>query len=293
METEKKKILKNKLKIVNIELLFYKIANEELVKERRIYYLEILKKGEDFRRDGLIWVVKNLLELQVNLMYQDFPKYLTNEQIDYLKNLATLLLEQNELNIILKVLKKKQIDINLNGDISNLFLNKLIKNEDGVKEENNEGEVLGEGSESIKFFSAIDEVRWRINKKFYKIYKNNEEAMRNFYEKDEENIKLQNALEQIKKNLYHIGNGEKKNPGVLDEFMGATKNKDFFSFILEMRKRLFELEKTIEETIAKEKKEFIDQLNRFNNSSSPTNNKVNMFYKDVIKKSLFGIKCDI
>ena len=290
---EEKTVLEKDIDFINRELSFYKQVNHELLRETKNYYLDILKKGNDYRNDGLVWIVKNLIEIGVNLEYQHFPKYLTNEQIDYLKNLATLILEQSELNIILKVLKKKQIEENLNSGISNIFLNKLIKNEDETKVDNNDKETLGDGTDHIKFFSAIDEVRWRINKKFYKIYKNNEEALRNFYEKDEENIKLKNALEQIKRTLYHSGNGEKKNHGVLDEFMGAAKNKDFFSFILEMRNKFNELGKTIEETIAREKKEYLDQLNRFNNSSSPSNNKFNMFYKDVIKKSLFGIKCDI
>ena len=53
--------------------------------------MKILKQGQDFRDDGLVWIVKNLLELQVNLEYQHFPKYLTHEQIDFLKSLAILL----------------------------------------------------------------------------------------------------------------------------------------------------------------------------------------------------------
>ena len=290
---EKEKIIYEKdIEFVNRELIFYKQVNDELVRETKNYYLEMLKKGNDYRSDGLVWIVKNLIEIGVNPEYQHFPKYLTNEQIDYLKNLATLLLEQSELGIILKVLKKKRIKEKLNDDISNVYLNKLIENED-VNVENNNGEVLSDGTDSIKFLNEIDEVRWKINKKFHKIYKNNEEVFRNFYERDEENIKLQNTLDQIKKNLYNISNGEKKNHGVLDLFMGTTKNKNFFGFILDMRKRLNELGKTIEEIIEKEKKEFSDQVNKLNNNPSPSNNKINMFYKDVIKKSLFGLKSDI
>ena len=47
-----------------------------------------LKKGYDCRKEGLTWVVYNLFELKVNLDYHHFPKYLTHEQIDYLKKYA-------------------------------------------------------------------------------------------------------------------------------------------------------------------------------------------------------------
>jgi hypothetical protein len=73
------------MKIINDELNYYKNINEELQKEHQIYYLDILKKGNDCRKDGLVWVVKNLLELQINLEYHHFPKYLSHEQINFKK----------------------------------------------------------------------------------------------------------------------------------------------------------------------------------------------------------------
>ena len=120
---KRKKLLETEMKIISNELDYYKNINEELQKEYRIYYLDILKKGNDCRKDGLVWVVKNLLELQINLEYHHFPKYLSHEQINYLKSLASLILEENELKIILKVLKKKQKDNRDNENIEymNLF----------------------------------------------------------------------------------------------------------------------------------------------------------------------------
>ena len=85
---KRKKLLETEIKIINNELNYYKNINEELQKEYRLYYLDILKKGNDCRKDGLVWVVKNLLELQINLEYHHFPKYLSHEQINYLKSLG-------------------------------------------------------------------------------------------------------------------------------------------------------------------------------------------------------------
>ena len=124
---KRKKLLETEIKIINNELNYYRNINEELQKEFRLYYLDILKKGNDCRKDGLVWVVKNLLELKINLEYHHFPKYLSHEQINYLKSLARLILEENELKIILKVLKKKQKDNRDNENIEymNLFETKL------------------------------------------------------------------------------------------------------------------------------------------------------------------------
>ena len=43
--------------------------------------MDILKQGADIRKDGLLWVVKNLIELQINLEYQNK----TGEYFFYLK----------------------------------------------------------------------------------------------------------------------------------------------------------------------------------------------------------------
>ena len=79
--------------------------------------MEILKYGYDSRGEGMIWVVRNLLELQTNLEYHHFPKFLTHEQADYLLKIATISLEEIQFKIILKVLKKKQNELKFKENI--------------------------------------------------------------------------------------------------------------------------------------------------------------------------------
>jgi hypothetical protein len=55
-----------------------------LIKEQKIYYLEILKKGIDVRGEGLIWLVKRLLELNTVMEYSMFPRFLDHNHVDYL-----------------------------------------------------------------------------------------------------------------------------------------------------------------------------------------------------------------
>ena len=106
IKEEKEKCIKD-IKRIEEEILYYKQVNEELLKEQRQYYMEILKNGFDSRREGMIWCVRNLLELQTNLEYHHFPKFLSHEEIDFLIQIAKISLEEIQLKIILKALRKK------------------------------------------------------------------------------------------------------------------------------------------------------------------------------------------
>ena len=178
--------LEEEIHIIKNELSYYKQVNEELIREYRNYYLRILKRGNDHRKEGLVWVVKNLLELQINLEYQHFPKYLTHEHIDYLIELAHLLLEQSELIIIIKVLRKKQTTSYIDENIQAYnMLDKYMK--DHLNDKMNRRSLMGDinilyGKNMLGIINEID-------KKFEKVYKNNREIVKNYLEKNEEEVK--------------------------------------------------------------------------------------------------------
>ena len=291
---KQKKDMEEEIQIINNELNYYKQVNEELIREHRSYYMNILKKGTDYRKEGLVWIVKNLLELQINLEYQHFPKYLTHEHIDYLIKLANLLLEQNELVIIIKVLRKRQTTTYMDENIQTYnLLDKYM--EDHLKEKNikNDNNLYVDTRYKIdtNYEKTMAKIVEEIDKKFYKVYQNNKEIMKNYLEKNEEEAKLRNAMLHIKKGLYNSDNFIKDNQtSILDAFMCNTKNKDFFSFILKIKKRLSQLENIINNLIKNEKDFYFEQLKKINNSN--TKNFDNNFNKDIIKKSLFGEKCD-
>ena len=287
---EMQKILEEEIQIIKNEISYYKQVNEELVREYRNYYLKILKKGNDHRKEGLVWVVKNLLELQINLEYQHFPKYLTHEHIDYLIELAHLLLEQSELIIIIKVLRKKQTTSYIDENVQAYnMLDKYM--EDHLKERDNTNSLMGDLMSTNLYSKNMQAIIREIDKKFENVYKNNKEIVKNYLEKNEEEVKLRNALEHIKKGLYNSDKFVKENQGsILDAFIGNSKNKDFFSFILKIRNRLNQLEVIIKNLIKKEKDYYIEQIQKYN--SATKNFDIN-FYKDVIKKSLFGEKFEI
>ena len=99
----KKKINETKEESTIVKKRYFELS----VKEKE-YYLDILKKGEDYRKEGLSWVVKKLLEINVNLDENCFPKYLNNEHINYLITIANLKIEKEQLEKIISAFQLRQ-----------------------------------------------------------------------------------------------------------------------------------------------------------------------------------------
>ena len=144
LQKEKETIIKD-IKRIEEEMLYYKQVNDELIKEHRQYYMDILKNGYDSRGEGMIWCVRNLLELQTNLEYHHFPKFLTHEEIDYLIKIANISLEEIQLKIILKTLKKKQSELKAKENVRRLSdIDELINKINNRHEKKNHMKYLSE-----------------------------------------------------------------------------------------------------------------------------------------------------
>ena len=63
---------------------------ENLVEHLYLYYLDILKEGNDTRNEGLSWIVKEIFYLGKNALISYFPKYLDDISIQYIINQAKL-----------------------------------------------------------------------------------------------------------------------------------------------------------------------------------------------------------
>ena len=85
-----------------------KLKFEAISNEQRAYYKEILKLGFDTRSEGLSWVIKRLLELNVPLEPNLFPNYLDSDQIEFLINISKLGFENTQLKLALQTLKLRQ-----------------------------------------------------------------------------------------------------------------------------------------------------------------------------------------
>jgi hypothetical protein len=103
-------ILNEKTKF-EVEIKKTKLMLTFLMKDQINYYTEILKKGIDVRSEGLCWIIRRLIELNGPYDYQSFPRFLENNQIDYIIKLAKKQTENIHYTIILKIMKSKQIKI--------------------------------------------------------------------------------------------------------------------------------------------------------------------------------------
>ena len=278
------KRLEDEIKIHKLEINYYKKINDELVHEHKVYYMNKLKKGYDCRKEGLMWVVYNLLELQVPLEYHHFPKYLTHEQIDYLKKYAKAQLKQDELKIIINILKKKQNtqkmkDVLKCMDVIDNIIDLDSKN---IFEANEENEINNKDFMMTKM---------KIDKKFLKLYQDNIDIMKNYFFKNIESLEFHKVIKEFKKDIYHGSNSDinKSKKDVLNVFMGDKNNKNFFNFLVDIKANYQRLEDEKEQLFEKEKKNYFDLVeNNMNNKTSIDN----VVKNEMIKRCLFGTRLE-
>ena len=243
-----------------------------------------LKLGYDTRKDGLVWIVENLFELQVSLEYHHFPKYLTHEQINYLKKYANLQLKQKELKIIIDVLKKKQNtqkmkDVLKCMDVIDNIIDLESKN---IFEANEENEINNKDFMMTKM---------KIDKKFLKLYQDNIDIMKNYFFKNIESLEFHKVIKEFKKDIYHGSNSDinKSKKDVLNVFMGDKNNKNFFNFLVDIKANYQRLEDEKEQLFEKEKKNYFDLVeNNMNNKTSIDN----VVKNEMIKRCLFGTRLE-
>lgn len=101
-------MLNKDLTIIDEEIRYLKVRINNKINDHRKYNFDILKKGIDVRRDGIVWVVVRLIELKAYIEYSKFPKFLTPDQIEFILLIAYKQHELSELIQLFQVLKKKQ-----------------------------------------------------------------------------------------------------------------------------------------------------------------------------------------
>ncbi len=283
INTEREICLDN-MKRIDEEMIYYKQINNELIIEQRQYYLDILKNGYDSRGEGMIWVVRNLLELQTNLEYHHFPKFLTHEEADYLIKIATISLEEIQLKIIMKVLKKKHNDLKTKENIRKMSMVESLFSHADLKRKKKE-ENINKIHRRIVTDYEIQKARIKkeINKKFFKLYTRNEETMKMFGEKTLEDNKEEAFIDNLRDCLFGRGSLDNTD-NLLKIFQGDEQQKIIFKLILYIRKRLNDLSFI--------KKKLIDeQINIFKEKNDQKENELNvkqLMQKELVKKCLFG-----
>ena len=285
---EKKEQCINDLKRIEEEMSYYKQVNNELIKEHRQYYMDILKNGFDSRNEGMIWCVRNLLELQTNLDYHHFPKYLSHEEIDYLIKIATISLEEIQLKIILKVLKKKQKELKDKENLRRISQVDYLMSKNNNSNNNDKGNIF----KHKRNLTDYELEKLRINKKFIKLYSRNDETMRMFSYKNTDENKDEEIIEKLKKNLFNkekLKNEENEEDELLKLFQGDEKQQNVLSLIIFIRKRMADLS-YLRQTIIQEQIKIYKDRTDIDESNLNVNQ---LMERELIKKCLFGSNYNI
>ena len=285
---EEKKEKEKEIKLMDEELSYYKQVNEVLIKEHKIYYLNILKNGYDTRAEGLIWVIRNLLELQINLEYHHFPKFLTHEEIDFLLKRADISLESKQLKIIMKILRKKQLELKQKENLNklnevNLFIAK--------KKNNNDSDSEKLYYSNIEYNNTLMKVKAEIDKKFINLYSRNIDMLNRINaERGIEEAKIIELIKSLREGLFGRFKTDKNEKQIFKIFKTNNLTRKIFSLLLYIRKRIDVLqyvnEKLIQEQIKifKEKEIHNDEIN----------NSIRAYMQnELVKKCLFGTTINV
>ncbi len=235
LNIEKEQKLKE-IKLIEEELSFYKQVNEILIDEHKIYYLNILKNGYDTRAEGLIWVVRNLLELQINLEYHHFPKFLTHEEIDFIIKRADMSLESKQLKIIMKILKKKQTELKEKEDLKKLNEASLILTRK-KKDDDSQSERLFYSN--IEYNNDLLRVKAEIDRRFIGVYSRHQDMFNRLNaERGIEEAKIIELIHSLRQGLFGRFKTDKNEKQILKIFKTNNTQRQIFSLLLYIRKRL-------------------------------------------------------
>ena len=89
-----------------------KVSKDKNLSEQKLYwhFLCILKEGNDTRKDGLSWVIKEIFEMGKKVIIGYLPKFLDDKGIDYIFSEAKIKMELDELNAKTEKLKNELIN---------------------------------------------------------------------------------------------------------------------------------------------------------------------------------------
>ena len=261
-----KENINEELDIFKNEIAYMKLVYINLVKSQRIYYLDLLKKGYDVRGEGLIWVVKRLLEIQTKLEYHHFPKFLDNNHIKYIIEMANLSLEETQLKTILKIIEKKRDDIQ--SSVNNKVMNKIV--ELSKIKNRHRASVFTLEMDKIRNTLSGEDCGTKIFDNFHKIYRKYKSIFLNKIVQKDEDIKIQRIIEELKSSLIE-GGGKTTNDnfqqltGILDYLNSNKESKEYLEILLLVKFRLSYIHK-LRDNLKEE------QLNKYREEMSNNNN---------------------
>ena len=280
---------------LSIESKKLKYIFKELNNQQTQYYLDILKKGSDTRTEGLSWVIKRLMELNVQIDNSMFPAYLDQEQIDYIIQISKLGFESVQLKQILDSLRESQNNVKLKERHFLGFEDKETKKyEEKIKhieffnsDINNIEELLKE-YDDCKTFKSLNKLKSIVhldsNNNMHKNdFKN--KVLKNYLE----DIFIKSIIKNIKKKITIDSNFQKvekkeknKNRNLINYLLAKDENKDYYKDVIILSERIQKLHDFIKK-MRKEEFEIFEEKFKY----GIKNTKTKKFY-DKVFNALFG-----
>ena len=218
---QKEKELTLKLELKNLENDLNKIDKEldetrkeekEITNKLMLFYKELLFKGNQTKKDGIVWIIKSIWYLGENVPLSFMPEFLDLESIEYLFQLAQLQLEIDYFTK--KILEMK---LALKKDISSKYKNDIIKlNINNNKDNGNKKNLINHKSKIFRDMEKDSEeielenkknVYTELVKEFEK--KNLQFEITNLPEVNRIN-KVKKHIEKIKKDIVELKKNEIK-----------------------------------------------------------------------------------
>ena len=218
---QKEKELMLKLELKNLENDLNKIDKEldetrkeekEIINKLMLFYKELLFKGNQTKKDGIVWIIKSIWYLGENVPLSFMPEFLDLESIEYLFQLAQLQLEIDYFTK--KILEMK---LALKKDISSKYQNDIIKlNINNNKDNGNKKNLINHKSKIFRDMEKDSEeielenkknVYTELVKEFEK--KNLQFEITNLPEVNRIN-KVKKHIEKIKKDIVELKKNEIK-----------------------------------------------------------------------------------
>ena len=139
IKREKSKITAEIHKLEN-EKEELKDKKEKLIEHLYLYYLDLLKEGNDTRNEGLSWIVREIFNLGKNVLISYFPIYLNDSAIIYIFKQAKLKILLEEYKTQIKKLRNDLIELNLlkKSKKRNIKINDINNEDYEHKDKNNE-----------------------------------------------------------------------------------------------------------------------------------------------------------
>ena len=218
---QKEKELTLKLELKNLENDLNKIDKEldetrkeekEIINKLMLFYKELLFKGNQTKKDGIVWIIKSIWYLGENVPLSFMPEFLDLESIEYLFQLAQLQLEIDYFTkkiLEMKLALKKEISSKYKNDIIKLNINNNKDNGNKKNLINHKSKIfrdMEKDSEEIELENKKN-VYTELVKEFEK--KNLQFEITNLPEVNRIN-KVKKHIEKIKKDIVELKKNEIK-----------------------------------------------------------------------------------